>query len=647
MRPRNIINAFAAFIFVTAVATAMTANPAGAQTVSHPSSASVSPNLSDLPIDHFRQSPAELHIVPPAKPLPQRSPGPGGPQGHIQGEPGSHNGIEPKTSFGGVGANGFIPPDPNIAVGKNDPVTGVGYIVQLVNSQFAVFDKTGKLVTGPVSLSSLWSSLPGGGGCATNNAGDPVVQYDAAADRWLVTQLGSTSGPTYSECIAVSQNNNPSGPYYLYSYSFDNNLNDYPKFGVWPTATNSAYLASYNLFTNGQTAAGAALCAYNRTALLAGDRINAVSICKQVSDQGFLPADLDGATPPPDGTPGYFVNFASLSSLSIYTLAPNFADPTNSTLTLAPGIAVAPFNMACDGGTCIVQPNGQKLDSLGDRLMYRLAYRVFPDHTSMVVNHSITVPGPTVGVRWYELRQSATQSNQCDSLLGFSATGFYLCQQGTFAPDASYRWMGSAAMDGAGNIAIGYSKSSGNIYPSIVFAARTPSMAPDAMGAETTLQAGAGAQTTYSRWGDYTSLRIDPSDDTTFWYTNEYYTKNSRLFNYMWATAISSFTVGASSNPPDFSLSTSSNSLTVRRGASGSTTVTVGAINGSSSVNLSVSGLPQRTSASFDTNPVTSTGTSTLTISANRNAPTGPYNLTVTGNNGSASHTSQLQLTIQ
>jgi hypothetical protein len=638
MRPRNIINVCAAFIFVTAVATATTADPAGAQTVSHPSSASVSPNLSDLPIDHFRQSPAELHIVPPAKPLPQRSPGPGGPPGHIQGEPGSHNAIEPKTSFGGVGANGFIPPDPNIAVGKNDPVTGVGYIVQLVNSQFAVFDKTGKLVTGPVSLSSLWSSLPGGGGCATNNAGDPVVQYDAAADRWLVTQLGSTSGPTYSECIAVSQNNNPSGAYYLYSYPFDTYLNDYPKFGVWPTATNSAYLASYNLFANGQNAAGAKLCAYDRTAMLAGAN-SPVSICKQVSDQGFLPADLDGATPPPDGTPAYFLNFDSQSSLSLYQLSLDFTTSTG-TLNGPTDIAVTPFTEACGGGTCIAQPNGQKLDSLGDRLMYRLAYRVFSgtggafDHASMVVNHSV-LAGSSVGVRWYELRQTSP---------GGPLSVF---QQGTFAPDSNYRWMGSAAMDGAGNIAIGYSKSSSSVYPSIAITSRTPAMPLGTMSTETILQAGVGAQTTYPRWGDYTSLRIDPSDDTTFWYTNEYYTKNSRLFNYMWATAISSFTVGASSNPPDFSLSTSSNSLTVRRGSSGSTTVTVGAVNGSSSVNLSVSGLPQRTSASFGTNPVPSTGTSQLTISANRNAPTGTSTLTVTGNNGSASHTTQLQLIIQ
>jgi len=611
-------------------------------TVTQPSSAAASPNMSDLPLDHFRQSPAELKIVPPAKPLPQRSSGPGGPQGHIQGEPGSHDGIEPKTSFGGIGANGYIPPDVNIAVGKNDPVTGVGYIVQLVNSQFAVFDKTGKLITGPVSLSSLWSSLPGGGGCATNNAGDPVVQYDASAvngeGRWLVTQLGSTSGPAYSECIAVSQTNNPSGAYYLYSYSFGNNLNDYPKFGVWPTATNPAYLASYNLFANGQTPAGAALCAYDRTAMLAG-AASPTSICMQISnDAGFLPADLDGATPPPDATPGYFLNFETLSSLRLYRLSPDFTIPANSTLSAAtPDIPVMPFSMACNGGTCVPQPNNQKLDSLGDRLMYRLAYRVFSgsggvfDHASMVVNHSV-VAGSSVGVRWYELRQTAPGG------------ALSLYQQGQFAPDSSYRWMGSAAMDGAGNIAVGYSLSSGNIYPAIAFAARTPDLPAGTMGAEKILRSGAGAQTTYSRWGDYTSLRIDPSDDTTFWYTNEYYSRNSRLFNYLWSTAISSFTVGGGSSS-DFSLAAAPNSLTVPRGGSNATTITV---SGSGSpVTLSVSGLPRATSASFSSNPVTPTGSSQLTISTSRGASSGTYSIQITGNNGTTSHATALTLTIQ
>src|SRR5437868_9758663 len=227
---------------------------------------------------------------------------------------------------------------------------------------------------------------------------------------------------------------------------------------------------------------------------------------------------------------------------------------------------------------------------------------------------------------------------------------FSVAQQGTFAPDAAYRWMGSAAMDGAGNIAIGYSKSSNSVYPSIAIASRTPAMPPGTMGTESILQAGAGAQTTYNRWGDYTSLRIDPDDDTTFWYTNEYYSRNSPFFNVNWSTAIASFTAGGSTSTPDFTISEAPTSLTVRRGSNAPTTVTVRATNTSSSVNLSVIGLPPRTSASFSQNPVTSStggATSILTISANRNATTGTYNLTVNGSNGPMSHASPLTLTCQ
>ena len=372
--------------------------------------------------------------------------------------------------------------------------------------------------------------------------------------------------------------------------------------------------------------------------MLAG-AANPTSICMQISnDAGFLPADLDGATPPPDATPGYFLNFETLSSLRLYQLSPDFTIPGNSTLSAAtPDIPVMPFSMACNGGTCIPQPNNQKLDSLGDRLMYRLAYRVFSgsggvfDHASMVVNHSV-VAGSSVGVRWYELRQTAP------------AGALSLYQQGQFAPDSSYRWMGSAAMDGAGNIAVGYSLSSGNIYPAIAFAARTPDLPAGTMGAEKILQSGAGAQTTYSRWGDYTSLRIDPSDDTTFWYTNEYYSRNSRLFNYLWSTAISSFTVGGGSSS-DFSLAAAPNPLTVPRGGSNATTITV---SGSGSpVTLSVSGLPRATSASFSSNPVTPTGSSQLTISTSRGASSGTYSIQITGNNGTTSHATALTLTIQ
>ena len=621
----------AAVLLAAGLASASAQTNSSAPSVSRPSSSAVSPNLSDLPTAHWAQG-QNLKLVPAPKPLPPRNAGPGGASSEdkaLQKQEGPHLGSQSKTHFGGVGANGYIPPDPNIAVGKT-------YIVQMVNSQIAVFNKSGTLLSGPTALSSLWTGL--GGACASSNAGDPIVQYDNLADRWLVSELGSSGSAPYSECIAVSQTNDPRGAYYLYSYDFGSSLNDYPKFGVWPTATNPAYLATYNMFANAQTFTGAQLCAYDRNAMLAGATAPAALCFTVANDGNFLPSDLDGATLPADGTPGLFLNFETGSSLRLYQLSPDFTALTGTLTQATPDIAVAPFTQACNGGVCIAQPNSQKLDSLGDRLMYRLAYRVFSDHASMVVNHSVAA-GTSVGVRWYELQALAATPGQ-----------FSLYQQGTFAPDSAYRWMGSAAMDGAGNIAIGYSKSSSSVYPSIAFAGRTPGMALGTMGAENTLQAGAGAQTTYNRWGDYTALRIDPSDDTTFWYTNEYYTRNSPFFNFNWSTAIASFTVGGSSSSPDFSLSVSPNSLTVTRGSSGSTTVTVTAINSSSSVNLSVSGLPKGVSASFGTNPVTATtngATSKLTISTNHSASTGTFGLTVTGSNGSATHAVPLAVTVQ
>ena len=610
-----------------------------APVVSHPSSSAMSQPLSDLPTDHWVQTPGELKLAPRPKPLPPRGAGPGEPNSggkSLQKEPAPRTGIQPKANFPGVGANGYIPPDPNIAVGPN-------HIVQMVNSELAVFNKsTGSVVMAPVSLSSLWQPL--GGPCASSNNGDPIVQYDAVADRWLISELSSVSGP-YGECIGVSQTNDPTKAYYLYYFQIPNYtayLNDYPKFGVWSTTSNSAYLASYNLFQNGQTFYGAAMCAYDRQAMMQtpGAAEPPTQICFIVpGDGGFLPADLDGKTPPADGTPGYFLNFETHSSLRLYALSPDFANPSSSTLTQAStDIAINSFAPACGStGTCIVQPNNQQLDSLGDRLMYRLAYRVFSDHAAMVVNHSVTA-GSSVGVRWYELRQP-------------SGGAFSLYQQGTFAPDSAYRWMGSAAMDKNGDIAIGYSKSSGTVYPSIAFAARAAGDPLGTMGAESILQAGSGAQTSYSRWGDYTALRIDPSDDTTFWYTNEYYTKNRRLFNYQWATAIGSFTVGGGGGggTPDFTLTLTSPSLTVTRGSSKTDTVVVTAPSGSPAVTLSASGLLSGTSASFSPNPVTATtagSSSTLTIKANRKAQTGSSTVKITGSDSSGTSSVSLIVSV-
>lgn len=612
-------------------------------TVAPPTNSAVSAPLSAMPTDHSVQISQQPKLVPAPKPLPPRGVGPGGkPVGDdvLQKGPGGPGHIKPKASFGGIGSNGYIPPDPNIAVGK--AVSGSGFIVQMVNAEIAVFDKTThNVLQGPVSLSSFWTAL--GPPCSSSNSGDPVVQYDAAADRWVLTQLASLNQP-YGECIAVSQTRDPTGAYYLSYFqipNYSNDLNDYPKFGVWPTATNSAYLATYNLFS-GNNFIGAELCAYDRNALL--NNAQAAQICFLVNNDGnFLPVDLDGATPPSNGTPGYFLNFETTSSLRLYQLSPNFTNPGASTLTqVGPDLAVAAFNEACSGGVCIPQPGHQQLDSLGDRLMYRLAYRVFPDHAAMVVNHSV-VAGSSVGVRWYELRQPLSN--------GAPTGPFALYQQGTYAPDPSYRWMGSAAMDGAGDIALGYSLSSGNLYPSIAFAGRLATDPLGTMGAETVLVQGNGAQTNYSRWGDYTSLRIDPDDDTTFWYTNEYYTNNSPR-NYLWATAIGSFTLGGGGNPPpppppsvDFNLSLSNSSLTVPRGSSGSITVTITPLSGSPSVNLSASPASKGVNYGFSPNPTTATAT--MTVNANRKAALGTTTVTITGSDSTGTASAPLTLTIQ
>jgi len=591
--------------------------------VTRASAFAVSPRVVDLPDDHEKH-PATEH---PHHRLPDRDNGENRDDDARQRHPEPRVKAFPRPAFNGIGATGFAPPDTNIAVGPN-------HIVETVNLQYAVYSKSGALVAGPKSLSSLWTSL--GAPCGTANKGsDPIVQYDKVADRWVITQMGSTSSP-YSECIAVSQTGDPTGAFFLYSFPFNSTLNDYPKFGVWPTATNSAYLATYNLFANGAVFTGGGLCAYDRSAMIAGSA-SPVSICYTITgDGGYLPSDLDGSTAPLDGTPGYFATFETLSSLRIYTLKPNFANPNASVLSQAtPDLVVTPFTEACGGGTCIPQAGTtQLLDSLGDRLMYRLAFRMFPDHEALVVNHSVGT-GTTVGVRWYELRAPV------------SSTGaFSVFQQGTFSPaDGTYRWMGSAAMDQAGDIALGYSASSTSIHPAIRYTGRTPSDPAGTMGTEASLIEGPGSQTGgLSRWGDYTATRIDPSDDCTFWYANEYLTANG---SFNWSTFIGAFKFTGCPAGPDFSISASPASQTVLQGNSTTYTVTVTPSGGfSGTVTLSASGLPSGASASFNPPTIIGSGSSTMTVTTSASTPPGTYTLTITGTSGNLTHSTTVTLVV-
>ncbi len=424
----------------------------------------------------------------------------------------------------GQGQYGFTvtaaPPDTNLAVGATQAV-------QWVNLSFAIFDKaTNALIYGPAAGNTIWqgSTLSA---CANNNDGDPIVQYDKAAGRWVMTQLSFTGAPPYYECIAISQTSDATGPWNRYALQWVNNtLPDYPKLAVWP----DAYYMTFNIFFGGFLFIGGQACALDRSKMLLN--LDATAQCFQLSSSypSLLPSDLDGATAPPAGSPNFLLNLGS-NSLNLWQFHVDWANPGNTTLTGPTNVSVATFNQACGGGTCIPQPGtSQQLDSIGERLMYRLAYRNFGDHESLVANHSVAVGSGkrnkgNTGVRWYELRNPAGTP--------------VVFQQGTYAPDSDFRWMGSIAMDKAGDIAVGYSVSSSVTYPSIRFTGRVPGDVLGTLEAEASIADGHGSQLpNLSRWGDYSSMSIDPGDDCTFWYTTEYL-QSSGKFN--WNTRIAKF----------------------------------------------------------------------------------------------------------
>jgi hypothetical protein len=252
-------------------------------------------------------------------------------------------------------------------------------------------------------------------------------------------------------------------------------------------------------------------------------------VCFNLSSaySSLLPSDFDGALPPP-GSPNFLMNIDSGSSaLNLWKFHVDFATPRNSTLVGPISIpGTAPFVAPCpDTQDCIPQPaTTESLDALGDRLMYRLAYRNFGDHESIVASHTVVAGGGATGVRWYEVRNPN------------SAPTIY--QQGTFAPDVDNRWMASIAMDQTGNIGLGYSLAGGSTFPSIRYTGWEVGNPLGTLQAETFFVAGGGSQTGYNRWGDYSAMRIDPNDDCTFWYTQEYQATTQTVG---WSTRIGSF----------------------------------------------------------------------------------------------------------
>ncbi|MGC8865521.1 MAG: T9SS type A sorting domain-containing protein [Bacteroidales bacterium] len=422
----------------------------------------------------------------------------------------------PVLNFDGVGnVNSVYPPDTDGDVGPN-------HYFQMINLSFAIYDKQGNKLFGPVNNSTLWAGFIGP--WTGTNDGDPIVLYDELADRWMASQFAvNTSNGTYWELIAISETGDPLGSWYQYAFQFPA-FNDYPKMAVWP----DAYYASFNMFGSYLRVAAAA---FEREAMISGNPNARMVLFDLPANSGpwsMLPSDFDG-TPPPPGTPCYFAYFTddglggNQDAMHFWEFHVDWNNLSNSSFQHAFSLPVAPFDaFFCNASrwACIPQPSGAALETLSDRLMYRLQYRNFGTYQSMVTCHSVDADGQGhAGVRWYEFRKTGNNP-------------WEVYQQGTYAPDNLNRWMPSIAMNGAGDIAIGYSVSDESHHPSIRYTGRSATAPLGVMNyAEAEAITGLSSQGSYSRWGDYAMMSVDPADDTSFWLTTEY-------MKYAWKTRI-------------------------------------------------------------------------------------------------------------
>ncbi len=441
------------------------------------------------------------------------------------------------VSFDGMmNTTGATPPDTVGDVGPN-------HYVQMVNSRFQIFSKTGTPLFEPANINTLFAGF--GGPCQTQNAGDPVVLYDQLADRWLLTQFTAT-GPEYFNCVALSTSNDPTGTYYRWAFSTGANFPDYPKYGVW----SDAYYIATREFAGGSSYTAVGAYALNRDQMILGNPSPQVvsflfprgSEPFKVGD-GIQPADLDGNILPPAGSPEYFVGTMDLGgpygapadALNLFKFAVNWTTPASSTFTLTNQINTAPFDTVfpCtpSARACIPQPGTTtKLDILSyrQRPLHRLAYRNFGSFESLTTNQSVEASTGIAGIRWWEIRSPNSSP--------------VLYQEGTYSPDNVHRWMGSLAMDRKGNMLLGFSVSdSASVFPGIRYTGRFSTDPLNTMPqGEGTFIAGAGSQTSSgNRWGDYSSMNVDSVDDCTFWYTTQYYSATSST---TYRTRISSVT---------------------------------------------------------------------------------------------------------
>lgn len=432
------------------------------------------------------------------------------------------------SDFDGVSnIDGVSPPDTQGDVSPN-------YYMQCVNLHTAIYDKSGNVVQSPFPTSNFWS----GSGFDDRNDGDPVILWDESAQRWFVTQFYVPSSGNQYLLIAISQTNDPTGSYYQYAYQYDY-MPDYPKWGIWP----DGYYMGAHAFDQDDNYAfkGNYLTAFERDKLLVGDG-SALAVTFLKNAASIFPVDAD-VFPTLNGEPCPFINdertyTTGNNEVYIYNFHVDWTNTDNSTFTDANTISVADYDLfSSDSGQVPQQGVSQKLDLLHSRIMYRPYFRQFPDHKSLLMTRTIK-DGSVSAIRWYEFRDTGNS--------------WYLYQQGTVNPgDGLWRWMPSISMNANGDIALGYSVSGESDYPSIRGIARFEN---DPIGVMTTneqvFQTSSNSQDGISRWGDYSMVSIDPSDDETFWFTSEYTTGD-----WDWKTRITHFQLPTKCTPPDIQAS--------------------------------------------------------------------------------------------
>ncbi|MCO5266092.1 MAG: PKD domain-containing protein [Lentimicrobium sp.] len=445
---------------------------------------------------------------------------PKGPDAVWQKKMGKSGGVasEPVVSFNGQ-TSPYFPPDDNGTAGPD-------HYMQTVNSTYAIYTKTGTKLAGPTNMNLLFGSVPG----ANCNDGDPIILYDEMADRWMAAEFSLCGSPDRM-LVAVSVTNDPTGAWYQYSFNMTG-MPDYEKFGIWRDG--------YYMGTN--TGNGNDIYVFEREVMLSGGTSPKMvafnNPWRPSSIDGFMmvpPLDNDGPAAP-EGEPGLFIAFnddaigGGSDQLWLYELDVDWTTTSNSTFNRVQQIDVAPFDSNFGNNwTNIKQPNAsQELDAIPQVIMNVPQYRNFGTYQTIVCCHTVDVDATDhAGVRWYELRKT---------------TGDWsVRQQGTYAPDEHSRWMGSIMMNGSGELGLGYSISSSSVFPGIRFTGQTAEAYANATGImdvpEGLIWEGTSSQTGAERWGDYSLLCVDPADDETFWYTNQYNNSGRK-------TRIAAFNIG-------------------------------------------------------------------------------------------------------